>query len=401
MSSYYKGYGGYNDIKPKFPKLDNSIKIDWELFYVLLYKQSPSKSPHQDRYVSWLVEHIRKNHDVKLERDSYGNIYVTKGEAELYPCVICHTDINQDYTNNLKVERNSQWIYGMDMDTGLQCGVGFDDKNGNLFALMMLDRIDTIKVAFFKDEEIGAVGSRQANAKFFHDCSMIFQMDRNSYKGLELITKTNGIQTCNAEFVDAAKPLMKKYQVIESTGSFTDVGEILKLKGVDCIGCNIGAGYFDEHTEQEITSIQALENSINFGYECLTQLGNVKWYHKATSLYENTNVKLSSSEKSYPSKSSKISWDRYDDWDDIIYSKSYEKPKTSEYRHILAHEFNDDFSNDEIENALTEGYCPCCLGEHTVNWDSSDDVGYCTDCGSYYYVPEDWFENSEKLNKFD
>jgi len=47
-----------------------------------------------------------------------------------------------------------------------------------------------------------------------------------------------------------------------------------------------------------------------------------------------------------------------------------------------------------------EGYCPCCLG-HTVNWDSSDDVGYCTDCGSYYYVPEDWFENSEKLNKFD
>ncbi|NDB85769.1 MAG: hypothetical protein EB127_24165, partial [Alphaproteobacteria bacterium] len=65
MSSYYRGYGSYNDIKPKFPKLDNSIKIDWELFYTLLYKQSPSKSPHQDRYVEWLVQYIRKNHNVK------------------------------------------------------------------------------------------------------------------------------------------------------------------------------------------------------------------------------------------------------------------------------------------------------------------------------------------------
>lgn len=105
---------------------------------------------------------------------------------------------------------------------------------------MMLERIDTIKVAFFKDEEIGAVGSKQASAKFFHDCSMIFQMDRNSYKGLELITRTNGVKVCSKEFVEAAEPFMTKYHVTEGTGSFTDVGEIVKLAGVNCIGCNIG-----------------------------------------------------------------------------------------------------------------------------------------------------------------
>ena len=398
MSSYYSGYG-YRDVKPSFPKLNNPIKIDWSLFYTLLYKQSPSQSEHQNRFVNWLKEYLHKQPGVAVTQDKYGNLYAVKGQSDLYPCVVAHTDINQDYKKHLRVERNEKFIYGMDMETGQQCGVGFDDKNGCLFALMMLERMDTIKVAFFKDEEIGAVGSKQANASFFHDCSMIFQMDRNSYKGLELITQTNGAKICSKEFVDAAEPLMKKYHVNEGTGSFTDVGEIVKLAGVNCIGCNIGAGYFDEHSEQEITSIQALENSINFGYECLTTLGKTKWIHKALSTsygYGSTATTTSTTTTYY---------DRYQDeydpdiagWNDSFGVTS--KPKDPillpnyQYRHVLEY---DGITDSEIVECLEEGYCPCCFSKNLELDIEGSEMISCYDCGSYFFVPEDYFDGTNQ-----
>ena len=396
MSSYYSGYG-YRDVKPSFPKLNNPIKIDWSLFYTLLYKQSPSRSAHQERFVNWLKEYLCKQPGVKVSQDKYGNLYAIKGQSDLYPCVVAHTDINQDYKKHLRVEKNEKFVYGMDMETGQQCGVGFDDKNGCLFALMMLERIDTIKVAFFKDEEIGAVGSKQANASFFHDCSMIFQMDRNSYKGLELITQTNGAKICSQEFVDAAEPLMKKYHVNEGTGSFTDVGEIVKLAGVNCIGCNIGAGYFDEHSDQEITSIQALENSINFGYECLTTLGKTKWIHRAfsTSYGYGSTATTTSTTTTY--------YDRYhDEYDPDIagWNSSFDtKPKDPvllpnyQYRHVLEY---DGLTDSEIVECLEEGYCPCCFSKNLEIDIHGSEMMSCFDCGSYFFVPEDYFDGTNQ-----
>lgn len=395
MSSYYSGYG-YRDVKPSFPKINNPIKIDWSLFYTLLYKQSPSRSEHQERFVNWLKEYLCKQPGVTVSQDRYGNLYAVKGQSSLYPCVVAHTDINQDYKKHLKVERNEKFVYGMDMETGQQCGVGFDDKNGCLFALMMLERIDKIKVAFFKDEEIGAVGSKQANASFFHDCSMIFQMDRNSYKGLELITQTNGAKICSQEFVDAAEPLMKKYHVNEGTGSFTDVGEIVKLAGVNCIGCNIGAGYFDEHSDQEITSIQALENSINFGYECLTTLGKTKWTHKAfsTSYGYGSTATTTSTTTTY--------YDRYhDEYDADIagWNSTFDKPKDPvllpnyQYRHVLEY---DGLTDSEIVECLEEGYCPCCFSKNLELDIEGSQMISCFDCGSYYFVPEDYFDGTNQ-----
>jgi len=391
MRSYYNY--GYSEAKPSFPKLDNPIKIDWSLFFTLLYKQTPSGSAHQDRFINWLKERLEKTPGVRVSQDKFGNLYAVKGDTDLYPCVIAHTDINQDFKKELRVERTDKFVYGIDNETGLQCGVGFDDKNGCLFALMMFDLIDEIKIAFFKDEEIGAVGSKQANPEFFRDCSMIFQMDRNSYKGLELITRTNGVQVCSKEFVEAATPFMKKYHVTEGTGSFTDVGEIVKLKGVDCIGCNLGAGYFDEHSEQEITSIQALENSINFGYECLTTLGKTKWEHKATSDYE-----LKPTTVNYGERWSGDYDYEVDDWNSSFEQKKFKlKIPTYKYRHVLEYE---EITDDEVIAELELGYCPCCFSDSIVKHDDCTDILSCDDCGSYFFVPESYFEaenNTERL----
>lgn len=234
------------------------------------------------------------------------------------------------------------------------------------------------------------MGSKQADVAFFHDCSMIFQMDRNAYKGLELITHTNGVKTCSKEFVDAAKPIMEKYEFFESNGVYTDVGEIVKLPGVNCIGCNISAGYFDEHSEQEITSIQALENSINFGYECLTTLGKTKWEHKATSDYPLKPTTVNYGER----------WSEDYEVDDWNSSFEQKKPKlkipTYKYRHVLEYE---EITDDEVIAELELGYCPCCFSDSIVKHDDCTDILSCDHCGSYFFVPESYFEAENNIER--
>ena len=225
------------------------------------------------------------------------------------------------------------------------------------------------------------MGSTKADVTFFYDCSMIFQMDRNVYKGLELITYTNGVKTCSKEFVEAAKPIMKKYQFFESSGMCTDVGEIVKLPGIDCIGVNFSAGYFDEHSEREITSIQALENSISFGYECLLTLGSTKWYHRAGNFLRKEDI-------SYR--------DEIHDAYFVEQPAQLEMPDY-EYTHLLSHFADGQYLSDtDILLDLNDGWCPCC-GSRDLCIDGYSDVSMsCFDCGSIYFVPKHYLQ--EKSN---
>ena len=51
---------------------------------------------------------------------------------------------------------------------------------------------------------------------------MILQLDRRSYT-TDLITFTNGIETCSQEFVDAASDIMNKYGYTQNRGVCTDI----------------------------------------------------------------------------------------------------------------------------------------------------------------------------------
>ena len=41
--------------------------------------------------------------NLKHETDSYGNIYVTKGKADLYPTMVCHIDTVHKINMNVEV----------------------------------------------------------------------------------------------------------------------------------------------------------------------------------------------------------------------------------------------------------------------------------------------------------
>ncbi len=83
----------------------------------------------------------------------------------------------------------------------------------------------------------------------------------------------------------------------------------------------------------------------------------------------------------------------YDNYDEIAYNKSFnvntELKENKDYRHIFS-DGSIDVTDKEVEECLVNGYCPCCFSEKTVE-DHNGTVA-CEDCGSYFYVPEDWFD---------
>lgn len=67
------------------------------------------------------------NADVQIKDN---NIYITKGDSDVYPCIVSHTDTVHDIHNNFRVFDDNGCIFAFNSDTGTQVGVGGDDKVG-------------------------------------------------------------------------------------------------------------------------------------------------------------------------------------------------------------------------------------------------------------------------------
>lgn len=257
------------------------MKIDYPLYVQLLNHRSHTGTKAQKKYARWLRAWIKANvPGCQVSTDKAGNIYVTKGEAAIYPAMTSHIDINQQERPHVQVVRSGDWITGLDLDTGLQCGVGHDDKAGNLMMLQMLRVLPALKCLFTVDEECGGIGADAANLAFFDDCTFVIEPDRNAYDSFELITYSGGIEMASQAFIDAASDIMARYAFKESAGVFTDVN-VLKDNGLDICAFNITAGYFDEHSDRERLYVPAWENSAAFTLELFSQLADRQWPHTA------------------------------------------------------------------------------------------------------------------------
>ena len=84
------------------PRIELNIKPDYTRLIQLLEMRTYSKDPIQDVFITRLENHF-KELGASTYKDNYGNLYVTKGNAEIYPCVVAHTDINQQRRNNVKI----------------------------------------------------------------------------------------------------------------------------------------------------------------------------------------------------------------------------------------------------------------------------------------------------------
>jgi len=195
---------------------------------------------------------------LKIENDTHGNIYVTKGETSLYPCIVSHLDQVHKYAEHKTIFQNGDYLLAFNGPN--QVGTGGDDLVGVFMCLQLLEDYNFMKVVFFVAEEVGCIGSNACDLSFFDDCMFIGQADRKG--NADFINYSNGVQLFGEEFSTFVAPVLKDYNYKECTGIATDAGALSKRNiGIACF--NISCGYFNPHSSTEYVSIKDVTNCYN------------------------------------------------------------------------------------------------------------------------------------------
>lgn len=248
----------------------------YQLFLRTLWVQS--ESTKTERMTQHVVEEATS---LGAERVvvSDGNVYVTKGNAEVFPTYVAHTDTVHDIVpdDEYEVWRQGDRYYGMNPKTGNAIGVGGDDKVGVFLALAMLRFLPNVKLAFFRDEEIGCVGSSRADMAFFSDSAFVLQADRRGYG--EFVHRIGGHSLYGKEFSGAMAPYLERYGMREVWGSISDVGA-LKDSGLCVVAANVACGYHLPHTPQEYIKRGEVERVMAMFRRVGRELGDRQWRHE-------------------------------------------------------------------------------------------------------------------------
>lgn len=186
-----------------------------------------------------------------------GNLYAIKGgdaDKSNYPCIVAHTDTVHKIIpkEHYSLIMNDDFIMAFNTDKKEITGVGGDDKVGIYIALSMLFTMDKIKAVFFRDEEVGCMGSGDCDMTFFDDVRFVLECDRKGNK--DFINVIRGDKLQSEKFMNDVKPIINSYNYDFTFGGLTDVSELYK-NGLTVCSANMSCGYHNPHSESEVVCI--------------------------------------------------------------------------------------------------------------------------------------------------
>jgi putative aminopeptidase FrvX len=242
----------------------------------------PSYSGNERKLVNFICEFLEEN-KIPYKVDELFNIYCTKGDADIYPCVVAHTDTvhnNNHIDVRTELKKNCRNVLkeaykGYDAK-GKPTGIGGDDKAGVFACLTLLLELPALKAAFFVSEEIGCKGSKEADEAFFENVGYAIQFDAPFDYMVTEVSSGVPLFDRRSEFFNKANNVLIEY-IIPEYGShpFTDVYALKKLFDFSCI--NLSIGYYDHHTADEYVILEDVENGIKIGREMIASLGYEKY----------------------------------------------------------------------------------------------------------------------------
>ena len=221
-----------------------------------------SKSGHEGEMKSFFLQQLT-DFPLKVEEDEIGNLFITKGDAEKYPCVTAHLDEVHE-VSPYRIVEDSFRIFGEDKQ-GQMTGIGADDKNGLWIILKLLHEVPVLKVALFVEEEkkgelAGCRGSRACSLHHFDNVLYVLAVDRKGSSEV-VINGKGDVKLCDASF--PPPHLLQQYGYECVDGGKTDVVE-LKMRGMTVPCCNISCGYYNAHKTEEYTNVLHLKNAHAF-----------------------------------------------------------------------------------------------------------------------------------------
>lgn len=279
-----------------------------------------------------------------ISYDKYGNMYVTKGDGP-YPAMVCHTDTVHDIVKEpvaaCIANGNIVAFKTLSME---QVGTGGDDKVGIHITLELLKKHNNMKAVFFLDEEVGCIGSSNADFKFFDDCLFVLECDRRGDN--DFVNNISGTKLYDENFSDAISVILQKYKRVECSGGMTDVVEIAYKTNLPV--ANMSCGYYKPHTDEEYINIDDVINT----------------YKLCNDIFKYINIKHEVKEK-------RTSW--YGNYNNTIYEKyaGYDTYYNRNYDIEYEVDETELGSITEIEEAVKKtcgpqccmygGYCDACM----------------------------------------
>lgn len=277
------------------------MKYNLELLKEVL--SIPSYSRREELVRDFVISYA-KERGYEVIVDDKGNVYVINGEideGEYYPCVVAHMDtVHRSHTNLIDENRrliietstyneNDQdefsTLIAKHPDTNKQTGIGGDDKCG-VYACLELLTQGKMKAAFFVEEEIGMLGSKEANELFFKDVGYAIQFDAPSDNWITEVC--SGVRIMDDEFKELITENLDSngYRNF-SRDPFTDVNQLSKKFDFNCV--NLGCGYHRQHTDSEYVVVNEVFNSVTAGLSLINHLGNKKYAIKKDEVITESN----------------------------------------------------------------------------------------------------------------
>lgn len=326
-----------------------------ELLLNILHVQSHSyETKRMEAFIIKHIEHL----GLECIYDN-GNIYVTKGVSDSYPCIVSHTDTVHRIIpdDHFTIIANDEFAIGYDRAKMSASGCGGDDKVGIFICLQMLQEFDAIKVAFFADEEVGCVGSYEANVEWFNDTRFVLQCDRRG--NADFVNNIYGTPLQSKRFKKAVAPILKEHGYKATSGMLTDV-YALKSLGVNVSVANMSCGYYNPHMDDETIVFADVDNCLQMCRTIFIEMTEV--YTHSTPVKSHSNYYGGYNNKYTPPPSTNYSgrdaWaNDWDDWDRPV-DKAVEQDKYSK----------------EIEFYSTHEQCQSCL-----EWGNYDEMQYSYD----------------------
>jgi len=238
----------------------------------------PTCSRQTSLMVSWLQRWLLA-HTIPFYTDKLGNVYATKGVTNaFYPAVCAHTDTVHPPQPFTVVDRGGKFVAVNRANH--QVGLGGDDKAGVYVCLELLLSVSVLKAAFFVDEEIGCIGSKQADSSFFDDVGYCIEFDSPNNDILSF--SCDGAQLCEEEgpLLRIAEPILTKFGAVRwQWHPYTDVAQLRRKFDFECL--NLPCGYYHMHSDQEYVCIEDTARALELGITLLAALGCNRYYMAA------------------------------------------------------------------------------------------------------------------------
>lgn len=246
--------------------------MNTKLLYSLLTIESESYDSREME--NFAIRYARRRRWT-VDQDAVGNIYITKGQADVYPCIVAHLDTVHAITGEpITPVTIDGKVTGMHASTMQQTGIGGDDKCGIYAALEIMGKLPACKVALFVDEEVGCLGSSDADMAFFIDCAFVLQADRRGSS--DFVTSISGRPLASSAWLEAIAPLVKAHGYSHCAGAMTDA-EALRDAGIGICAANMSAGYHNSHQDTEYIVLSELDNVTRLMIAICRTHGGQRW----------------------------------------------------------------------------------------------------------------------------